>query len=410
MRIAEVLYKLKKPWHFLKTGLARGLVSQIRYGFPARKLTIITVTGTDGKTTTAFLVYHLLKTAGIKVALVSTVGAFIGEEQIDTGFHVTSPQPDELHAFMARLRKEGYTHLVLETTSQGIYQYRTWGIYPTIAGLTNITNNEHLDYHITYENYLTSKVDILKKAKTAVINESDESYPKVKKLLKNSQAKVVTFSIANPLPNKVPSAIRERFSEPYNQLNARLAATICEELGIEAGDVITGLATFPSIIGRKQTIMAPQEFKVIIDFAHTPNALVSLLSQLRTELVQSRTGGKLIAIYGCAGLRDTTKRPIMGQIGAELADTVVFTAEDPRTENVWTIIRQMKEGIEHDHSKVVSVADRKEAIAFGLQHLAGKGDIVAVLGKGHEKSICYGKVEYPWSDYQAVKDALGIKE
>jgi len=267
-----------------------------------------------------------------------------------------------------------------------------------------------LDYHITYENYLTSKVDILKKAKTAVINESDESYPKVKKLLKNSQTKVVTFSIANPLPNKVPSAIRERFSEPYNQLNARLAATICEELGIEAGDVITGLTTFPSIIGRKQTIMAPQEFKVIIDFAHTPNALVSLLSQLRTELVQSRTGGKLIAIYGCAGLRDTTKRPIMGQIGAELADTVVFTAEDPRTENVWTIIRQMKEGIEHDHSKVVSVADRKEAIAFGLQHLAGKGDIVAVLGKGHEKSICYGKVEYPWSDYQAVKDALGIKE
>lgn len=407
MALADLIYRLKRPYHWVKTGLAKGLVSQVRYGFPQKKLTIIAITGTDGKTTTSSLVYHLLKIAGFKVGLISTVGAFIGEEKIDTGFHTTSPQPQHLYGFMSRLVAEGYTHLVLEVTSQGLYQYRTWGIHPHIAGLTNITS-EHLDYHLTYDNYVAAKSELLKKAQLAIINESDQSYLKVKRHLKNSAATVETYSNQEPLPPKFPTVIKTRFPEAYNQMNARLAVKVGLALEIPAAQLLEGLASFPNVPGRKQVLSSRQGVKVVIDFAHTPNALASILSELRTELIKSSTPGKLIAVYGCAGLRDHIKRPVMGKIGADLADTVVFTAEDPRTEDVWTIIRQMKENLTADHSKVVSIADRAEAITFALRHIAKKGDTVAVLGKGHEQSMCYGKVEYPWSDEAVVRDTINV--
>ena len=407
MTSAEILYRLKRPYHWLKTGLGQGLISQLRYRFPERKLTIIAITGTDGKTTTSSLTYHLLKTAGLKVGLISTVGAFIGEEEIDTGFHVTSPQPQDLYEFMHRLVKAGYTHLVLEVTSQGIYQYRTWGIHPAIAGLTNITP-EHLDYHLTYDNYVAAKADFLKEAATVILNESDQSYTKVRRQLRDSNAEIETYSNQDSLPNKFPTVIKTRFPEPYNQMNARLAVKIGQLLEIKAPKLLAGISSFPDVVGRKQILHSRQGVQVIIDFAHTPNALASILSELRTEMIKSHQSGKLIAIYGCAGLRDSIKRPKMGEIGANLADLVVFTAEDPRTENVWAIIRQMKEGLTSDHNKVISIADREQAIRFTLQEIAKKGDLVAILGKGHEQSMCYGKVEYPWSDEKIVREALSI--
>lgn len=407
MPFKDLLYRLKRPYHWIKTGLLEGLVSQIKYGFPQRKLTIVAITGTDGKTTTSSLTYHLLKSAGYKVGLLSTVGAFIGDEAIDTGFHVTSPQPTDLYAFMSRLVKEGFTHLVLEVTSQGIYQYRTWGIHPEVAGLTNITN-EHLDYHLTYDNYVEAKASFLKKAKTVILNESDQSYNKVRKALKQSAAEIDIYSSQEPLPNRFPTTIKSRFPEPYNQMNARLAIKLCQHLGVSNQALLEALPSFPDVPGRKQVLNSKQGIKVVIDFAHTPNAVASILSELRTQMIREDKTGKLIAVFGCAGLRDTTKRPVMGQIGAHLADIVVFTAEDPRTENVWSIIRQMKEGLTSDHDKVVSIADREKAIVFALETIARKGDTVAILGKGHEQSMAYGKVEYPWSDEQVVRTALTV--
>jgi UDP-N-acetylmuramoyl-L-alanyl-D-glutamate--2,6-diaminopimelate ligase len=308
---------------------------------------------------------------------------------------------------MSQLVKAGYTHLVAEVTSQGIYQFRTWGIKPDVIGLTNITP-EHLDYHLSYENYVAAKVLLLKKAQTAIINESDQSYTKVKRALKSGLNNVITYSSQESLPPKFPTTIKARFPEPYNQMNARLAIKICQHLGLSSSAILDGIPSFVDVPGRKQVLRTRQGVRVVIDFAHTPNAVASILSELRAEMIHLNQGGKLIAVFGCAGLRDAIKRPHMGELGAALADLAVFTAEDPRTENVWTIIRQMKEKLSSDHDKVISIADREEAITFALQQLARKGDTVAILGKGHENSMCYGKVEYPWSDEAVVRKASSI--
>lgn len=396
--IKKLLYILKRPYHFVKTGLLRGLPAQIKAGFPARKLTILAITGTDGKTTSSTMLYHILKKSKVKVGLVSTVGAFIGDTKIDTGFHVTSPQPDELQFFMKKMVDKGYTHLVLEVTSHGVYQYRTWGAPADIAGVTNIAR-EHLDYHGTYEAYVAAKALILQRAKYSILNKDDNSYRLIRPLL--GTAHVRTYgadSIDNP---KVQACIEKRFPESYNQMNAKLVYHMAQRVGVSDEDFCKALPSFPGIPGRLETVAEKNGIEVIVDFAHTPQGVEAVLSALR-----KRTKGRLIAVLGCAGLRDTAKRPIMGSLAAELADVVIFTAEDPRTEDVWSIIRQMKEGLTTNHRKVISIADRYQAIEYALTQCARKNDIVAILGKGHEESMCYGTTEVPWSDAKAVRKIL----
>lgn len=402
MLIKLLAYKLKRIYHFFKTGLFEGLPAQIQYRFPDRKLTIIEITGTDGKTTSSTLTYNVLKAAGLKVGLISTVAAFTGEESVDTGFHVTSPQPKLVFKFMRDMVDKGYTHLVLETTSHGAYQYRTWGIKPKIAGLTNI-DREHLDYHLTYEEYVKAKLLVLDSAETSFINEDDESYRKVRELSR-STTRFKGYSAQDELPKLVERTITEKFPESYNRMNARLAYNIGHELGLTDEDICKGLQEFKGVPGRME-VVTEKPFRVIVDFAHTPQALEAALTAIR----QKYKKGKIIAVFGCAGLRDTSKRPAMGKIGSELADLAIFTAEDPRTEDIWSIIRQMKEGIVDTHAKVISIADRSEAVSSALTKYAEPGDTVGIFGKGHEKSMCYGTTEYPWDDAQAVRDILKIK-
>ncbi|MBU0576092.1 UDP-N-acetylmuramoyl-L-alanyl-D-glutamate--2,6-diaminopimelate ligase, partial [Patescibacteria group bacterium] len=190
----------------------------------------------------------------------------------------------------------------------------------------------------------------------------------------------------------------------YNWMNARLVYKIAAELELDDQKIAQAIASFPQVPGRMQEIETNKLFRVIVDFAHTPQALEAVLSALRLQL--KGNGGRLIAVFGSAGLRDYKKRPKMGEIGARLADLVIFTAEDPRTENPWSIIRQLKENLHQDLDKVMSIVDRKQAIEFALNKLAKKGDIIAILGKGHEQSMCYGKIEHPWSDVQVAKEIL----
>jgi UDP-N-acetylmuramoyl-L-alanyl-D-glutamate--2,6-diaminopimelate ligase len=449
------LYWLKRPYHFVKTGLAKGLVGQLRFGFPSQNLKIITITGTDGKTTTSTLIYHLLKSAGKKVGLISTVGAYINDRQLDTGLHVTAPDPYQLQKIMRQMVEVDTEYLVLEMTSHGSYQFRSWGVRPLVAGLTNITH-EHLDYHLTYDNYLAAKSLVLQAAQTVVLNRQDQSFYKLKQKLNSQQQTILSYTppgvdqlqqdssepeldlnedleledqFCSQLDPAVKQAALERFPEVYNQANACLAVRIGHHLGLDSQQLSYGLATFPGVPGRmevvdftadeksaelarehkagaKQAKKHSPQFQVIIDFAHTPNALRSVLTalrrQLKIEAAQTAQGGRLIAVFGCAGLRDKSKRPLMGRIGAKLADLVIFTAEDPRTENVWSIIRQMKEQLTDNHDKVISIADRAQAIDFALNQLAQPHDIVAILGKGPEKSMCIGKTEHSWSDKQQV--------
>lgn len=402
---SELIYRLKRPYHFFKTGLAKGLPALIKFGFPNKKLKIIAITGTDGKTTSSTLLYHLLRESGKKVALISTVGAYIGEEKIETGFHVTSPSPDQLFALMKKMLNKKTEYLILEFTSQGAYQHRLFGVRPLIAGVTNI-DQDHFDYHLNYQNYLEAKATIMKKAKTVVLNADDQSYYRLKKFFPSQKYHVLEYSQENKLTSKIEKAIKERFPEGFNQNNARLVSTIALELGLDKNQISQSLSSFEGVPGRMQFIKNDKNFKIVVDFAHTPQGLRSALTALRFIMKKEKMPGKLIAVYGCAGLRDAIKRPMMGQIGVELADLLVFTAEDPRTEDIWSIIRQMKEALTNGHNKILSIPDRREAIHFAIQKLAKKGDLIAILGKGPEQSMCYGTTEIPWSDEKIVSEAL----
>lgn len=402
MFLKQLIYRGKRLYHFVKTGLFNGSIAEFKYGFPAKKLHVLAVTGTDGKTTSATMLYHVLKTAQKKVALVSTVAAYIGEERLDTGFHVTTPTPAQLQKLMRKLVNEGYEFLVLETTSQGIYQYRTWGIFPEIAGVTNISQ-DHFDYHLNYENYLAAKALILRDSEKIILNRDDISYQPLRDVLRVSESRVVSYSIEHQNDPKLMRAIKQRFPEAYNVSNALLVAKFAQLLDLNVEQIIEGLKSFTGVPGRMESVANNKGLNVIVDFAHTPQGLQSALTALRN---QTKRPAKLIAVYGCAGLRDALKRPKMGQIGTSLADFCVFTAEDPRTEDIWSIIRQMKEQLTKHHSRVISIADRYEAIKFALTKLAKEGDTVVILGKGHEQSMCYGTTEHPWDDREVVRKIL----
>lgn len=397
--LALLAYYAKRPYHFIKTGVLKGIPAQIRTQFPNRSLKILLITGTDGKTTSSTILYHVLNATGQKTALLSTVGAYVGETAHDTGFHVTSPQPEDIYQFMREAVDQQCTYLVMEATSHGAYQYRTWGIRPLIAGLTNITH-EHLDYHITYQEYVKAKASLLRSAKLAIINEDDQSFQVLKKLY--PKQRWGSYSAQDQLPTVIKKAITQRFPEAYNQMNARLVYSMIKTLQIPDDIVAAAFTSFPGVVGRME-VVAEKPCKIIVDFAHTPQGLEATLSALRKQLPKQ---GKLIAVYGSAGLRDRSKRPLMGKIGTRLADYVILTAEDPRTEDVWSIIRQMKEQLTEHHDRVLSIADRATAISFAIKQLAGPKDTVVVLGKGHEQSMCFGTTETPWSDQAAIQKIL----
>jgi len=407
--IKKIIYKLKRPYHFIKTGLLNGFIAELKYKHPAKKLKIITITGTDGKTTSSTLLYHVLKTTNKKVGLLSTVAAYMGKKSIDTGFHVTSPQPADLQKFMRQMVDKHYEYLVLEVTSHGNYQFRNWGIKPVISGLTNIAN-EHLDYHLNYEEYLNAKSGILSKAPIAVINADDRSYPiLIKKLTKTN---LITYSKETPLEPKIQSIIEKVFPEDYNQMNAKLVYALSKSLNISDSDYIAGLKTFAGVPGRMEVVKnsaansTSKNVNIIVDFAHTPQGLRSVLRTLKEKIEKNGSKGRLIAVFGCAGRRDKGKRPEMGKIGVEIADLSIFTAEDPRNEDIWSIIRQMKEQLTTGHNKIISIAERGEAIEYALTKLAKPEDTVVILGKGHEKSMNYNGIEYPWNDIEAIKQIL----
>jgi UDP-N-acetylmuramoyl-L-alanyl-D-glutamate--2,6-diaminopimelate ligase len=407
--------KYKNYIHFFQS-----LFAVIYYRYPAKNLEVIGVTGTDGKTTTATLVYHFLKTAGKKTALVTSVAAYIGDKEIDTGFHVTNPDPWPLQKLLRKVADQKLEYVVLEVTSHGLDQYRTLGTNIKTAVLTNITH-EHTDYHKTYDSYLMTKAKIFKNAKVAIINKKDKSYLTVKKYIDKNKTDIISYDL-NSLPKNIMSEINSRFVETFNQFNATAACLVAREVGIENNQIIKAIRTFKGVPGRMQEVKNKKEIRIVIDFAHTPNALVSALTALQKQLVKDQ---KLIAIFGCASERDVKKRPMMAKNSTKLADISIFTAEDPRNEDIKKIFSEMSAGItetpvvkvETDNFVVLKqrnnkkhyyleIPERGEAISFVIQKIANKGDIVAIFGKGHEKSMNYNGTEYSWSDEKAVKYAL----
>jgi len=402
------------------------------YDWPGRKLTVIGVTGTDGKTTTTNLLYQILLAANIKTGMISTVNAVVGEEVLDTGFHVTTPDAHDVQRYLAKMVEAGLTHVVLETTSHGWSQYRVDACEFDVGVVTNITH-EHMNEHGNYENYRAAKARLFSSLeittvkpqgnpRLAVFNRDDvKSFDYLNQFIKvnklnyglgedaDVRAVDVEYSTSGihftALSKDFDVQVTSKLVGAYNVSNCLAALTAAVYgLGIKPEIAAKGVAALDGIPGRMERIDLGQNFTAIVDFAHTPNALRVALGAGRTI-----SDGRVNAVFGSAGLRDKDKRRMMAETSTELADLTVLTAEDPRTESLDGILEEMAAGARSrggsEGETFWRVPDRGEAIRFALR-LAHPGDIVMSCGKGHEQSMCFGEREHLWDDRTAMQAAL----
>jgi UDP-N-acetylmuramoyl-L-alanyl-D-glutamate--2,6-diaminopimelate ligase len=413
----------------------------VYYRFPGKRLVVIGVTGTDGKTTTANLIYHLLRENGARVSMVTTINAAVGGREYDTGFHVTSPHPFTVQRLLREAVEAGSEYFVLEVTSHGLDQQRGWGIPFALAVYTNLAG-DHLAYHGSRAAYLAAKAKLARVAEKVVLNADDPYsddlvamadlpaaglvwYGLKKKA--DFQAGKIEFGAAATrfqlVRGKQKLAVKTPLLGRFNVENVLAAvaavSTVAARVALE--EIVRAVESFPPLPGRMELIDRGQPFTVMVDFAHTPNALEKVLAFLDRR---RPPGGRIIVVFGCAGERDPGRRR-MGEVAARLADLSVITAEDPRLEGVEKISEEVaawarKGGAEEvppdefqkggdkrpsGRALFTRVPDRERAIklAFGC---AGAGDVVLITGKGHEKSMCFGRTETPWSDQEAAARAL----
>lgn len=415
---------------------ALAYLSAAWHGWPARRLTVVGVTGTDGKTTTCNLLHSILTAAGRRVGLITTVNAVIGERVLDTGLHTTTPDAPDVQRYLAEMVTAGLDTVVLETTSHGLAQHRVAACDYDLAVVTNITH-EHTDIHGSVEAYRQAKMLLFQHLttgyhkpglpKVAVLNADDSSYdylrliPADRHLVYSREAgRVGAADVAALQVIRSPAGSRLTVRSPagqfelqtalvgdFNVSNILAAAAAALALATPVEAIRAGVQVMKGVVGRMERIDEGQDFTAIIDFAHTPNSLERALETARTL-----TDGRLIAVFGCAGERDRVKRAWMGKISGRLADVTVITAEDPRTESLDAIIAEVARGAEAagavEGETYFRVPDRAEAIQLAVS-LAQPGDVVITCGKAHEQSMCYGTVETPWSEHAALRAALRRK-
>lgn len=417
---------IKNYYHFLVAFSAA-----LFFRFPARKLIVVGVTGTDGKTTTVHLIYHMLAEMRQPVGMISTVMAKIGQEEISTGLHVTTPNPFQIQKLLRRMVNSKIKIAVVEMTSHGLDQNRVAFIPVHTAVITNVTH-EHLDYHKKFENYLAAKAKILRKTKYRVLNFDDPSFSELRL---RGTGQLFTFGMKADADLRA-SGVREdvsglnfkvnlkdrgkKVSEVsvnlpilgrFNVYNVLAALGVVRALEIDEKEASSKLVSFKPVTGRMQLVNEGQDFYVVVDFAHTPAALSSALKSLKFY-----KHNRIICVFGAAGNRDRLKRPVMGKIAAQLADLSIFTSEDPRAEDPKTIIEQIASGAVEAGGSLNDtfwkIPDRSEAISLAVKNLAEPGDIVAIFGKGHEKSMNIAGKEISWDDVEVARKALqarGVK-
>ena len=403
--------------------LVEAMIMTTKYGFPGRKLKVIGVTGTNGKTTTSFMIHTMLHTAGVKSALITTVGYGIGDDIIHQKQHITSPKAGVLQQRLKTFAEAGVEWVVLETSSHGLAQHRVWGVPYQIAVMTNITH-DHLEYHGTFERYLEAKTKLFKIAnkhglKYGIANAEDPNADAFLKYVDNKttygiktgdlQAENVNLQADGTTYTAVAGAdsydINVKIPGEFNVSNSLAAIAVGRKLGLTKLQIEQGIAALKTVEGRMNLIEAGQDFKVIVDFASTPDGYQKFFESMR-PLVK----GKLIAVFGSAGRRDETKRPEQGAIAGKYADVVVLTEEDDRDEDGATILSQIAEGASTqgkiENQDMFIVHNREEAIGFAMTLATSRDDTVVLLGKGHEKTIERADGEYPWDETGAVKAAL----
>ena len=373
--------------------LALALLGCNFYGRPAQSMTMIGVTGTNGKTSTTLLLKQVLeKVLGAKVGLIGTMANMVGDEEIPT--ERTTPESFDLQALFGRMRTAGCTHVVMEVSSHAITLDRIGGIHFDIAAFTNLTE-DHLDFHKTMDAYCDAKAELFRRCERAVINVDDSYSPRI---LDAAACPVLTTSVTaeTGLHAKNLELLSEGISftavcgderaevhlpipGKFTVYNALTVLGIAKQLGISLSDCAEALKTVHGVKGRVEVVPTPETpYSVLIDYAHTPDGLENVLSS-----VKDFCKGRLISVFGCGGDRDPMKRPIMGEIGVRLSDLAIITSDNPRTEGPMAIIEDILKGVKQECGEYIVMEDRRAAIRYAMD-IAKKDDIIVLAGKGHE--------------------------
>ena len=384
---------------------AYALMSAAYFSHPEKNLKIIGITGTNGKTTTAFILRSALEKLGHKTGMIGTVKVVVGDREFPAS--LTTPDPFTLFGLLAMMCADSCEYCVMETSSQALDQHRVDGIHFTAAIFTNLTV-DHLDYHETIEKYKKAKHLLFENTDLGVYNIDDEAG---EYMMENTACRKVTYSLDRDDCNYSAKNIRfdasgvkyeivsnddigrVSFKVPgrFNVYNSMGAVVCLLELGMNFKDTLEAVSEFPGVPGRMEVVPTGKPYAVIIDYAHTPDGLQNVLSSVK-EVAR----GRVIAVFGCGGDRDKTKRPIMGKIGSELADIAIITSDNPRTEDPEEIINEILAGVgKHSHAKIIVECDRTKAIKKALS-VAEEGDVIVLAGKGHEtyQILASGKIHY----------------
>jgi UDP-N-acetylmuramoyl-L-alanyl-D-glutamate--2,6-diaminopimelate ligase len=409
---------LKNIYH-----LFQAILVNFWFGFPSRKIKIIGVTGTNGKTTTVQMIARILEEAGKKVAVASTINFKMnGDEEINkTKF--TTLSSFAVQRFIKRAIKSGCEYLVLETSSHSLDQYRVWGVEYDIAVITNITR-EHLDYHETMEEYRKAKLRLFQKAKTAIVNldmEKPEDFLKFKTRNKFGYSTKISNQFQNQDVNIIKAESIElgingskyeihntqyeiNLPGEFNIENALAATCVGISEGINLEIIKIALGKIKLVPGRMEYVENKKNINIIIDYALTPDSLEKLYTLIEKINIQKN---KVVAVFGSCGERDRGKRPLMGEIVSRYADFMIITNEDPYNEDPWQIINEVVSGIKNktEGENFWKIFDRREAIKKALQ-IAKPGDFVIVTGKGAEETMALGKKRIPWNDGNVIREVL----
>lgn len=406
--------KLVIPYHVLRADLAAH-----QYGFPGKRMRVIGVTGTNGKTSTCFLIWKMLNAAGHKTGLMTTVAWGVDklEKQIE---HMTTVDAKTLNFRMKKIADAGAEFLVLEVTSHALAQHRTFGVPIEIAVMTNVTH-EHLDYHKTFENYRDAKRRLFKMAKYGVVNEDDKSWSYFAKdvkeyityginsgILRAKDVKLgaqgVEYSVDDGSSVSDILRIKTKIPGEFTVYNSLAAVAVGLKLGLSKEQISQGILALDSVEGRMNRVDLGQNFEVIVDYAHTPDAFLKVY-----ESVVPGKKGRIISLFGGAGRRDESTRGERGEIAAKYSDIVIITEDDSRDENPAEIAEEFAKGAEKAGflrgKNLLVELNREKAIQMAVD-LAKKDDIVLILGKGHEKTILRATGAVPFEDLKVTREAL----
>ncbi len=394
--------------------IAMAQIAAAYYGNPAKDLRIVGITGTNGKTTTTYMLKAIGESAGLKIGLIGTIKNMIGSKVVPADR--TTPESVELQELLALMRDSGVDLVIMEVSSHSLDQHRVYGLHFEVAEFTNLTQ-DHLDYHKTFDNYIECKKMLFSMCDKAVINIDDQYAEEIKREINYP---VVTFGISNNAdiyakgidinPQGVSFSMhRGKESTPlhvpipglFNVYNALGSAAVAEELGIDRESIKNGLYNMLSVSGRLEPLNTyGRDFSVLLDYAHAPDAMENIL-----KTVRGFARGRIVTLFGCGGDRDKAKRPIMGEIAGRLSDFLIVTSDNPRSENPSAIINMIMEGVRKSGSEHIIIENRLEAIKYALAN-AKKDDVIILAGKGHENYQEINGIKHHFDEKEIVDELL----